>query len=116
MPSSLEYARQHPKQSSLALPAFVCSVCSGPVGVGLALLGTHNSLDESTKELLGVLAIALTLGGAFVFGCVARAKLARAAPPRDRRFANFAIAAPIAWGAAIVALVVVSLTVVIYPK
>jgi hypothetical protein len=98
MPSTLEYARPEPRDRSLALPAFICGVCSGPVAFGLAVIASANNLS-------GVIAVAVVLGGALAFACIVRGRLPEAAPPRTRRLANVAIVAPIAWSIAILALV-----------
>src|SRR5438270_5736789 len=98
MPSTLDYAVRESNAPSLLIPAFMCGAFSGPAAFGLALLGAHNHLDEQTKELLGFSALIVVLGGAFVFSCIARARLPVSASFRVRVFANLAIAAPILWG------------------
>src|SRR5437763_2737333 len=101
MPASLEYARPEPRprERSLALPAFICGICSGPAAFGLAVLASVNHLPE-------IIALAVVLGGALVFACIVRIGLAEAAPPRTRRLANVAIVAPIAWSTAIFLLLI----------
>jgi hypothetical protein len=59
MPSTLDYASGGLHTKSLAVPAFICGLLSGPAAfglalLGLALLGAANHLDEGTKELLGL--------------------------------------------------------------
>jgi hypothetical protein len=98
MPSSLEYARPEPRDRSLALPALICGICSGPAAFGLAVLASLNHLPE-------FVALVVVLGGALVFASVVRVGLPRDAPARARRLANVAIIAPIAWYLAIFALV-----------
>jgi hypothetical protein len=105
MPVLLQYSQSEPPVRSLALPAFVCGLCSGPVAFGLAVFAAANHLREQTKELLGLLAFLTILGGALVFSCVARAKLPSEATWRLRLFANVAIAAPIVWCVAIFAFI-----------
>jgi ribose/xylose/arabinose/galactoside ABC-type transport system permease subunit len=95
---------------SLALPSLVFSLCSGPAGIALALFGAANHLPEPTKESLGLSAFVVTLGGSFMFACVVRATMPDDAPARLRQFANFAIAAPIAWGICIAAFIMYALS------
>jgi hypothetical protein len=99
MPASLEYARPESRDRSLALPAFICGVCSGPAAFGLAVLASVNHLPE-------IIALAVVLSGALAFACVVRVRLAEAATPRTRRLANVAIAAPIAWSIIIFLLLI----------
>ena len=94
---------------SLALAAFSCGLCSGPVAFGLALLGGANHLPEETKELIGLLALVAVLGGALAFGCVARFCLPAGASASSRRFANIAVAAPPVWSVAIAAFIIYAL-------
>jgi hypothetical protein len=110
MPSTLDYASREAHARTLAIPALICGVLSGPAAFGLALLGAHNHLDEQTKELLGLSALVIVLGGAFAFGCVVRARLPAAAPNRTRVFANLAIAAPVLWAGAIIAFIMYALS------
>ena len=110
MPSSLEYARAESEVGSLALTAFVCGLCSGPVAFGLALLGSANHLPEPKKELIGLIALIVVLGGAFIFGVVARVRLPSAAPSRQRLLANIAIVAPVAWVVVICAFIMFALS------
>ncbi len=99
MPASLEYARPEPRDGSLALLAFICGMCAGPVAFGLAVLASANHLPE-------IIALALVLGGALVFVCVVRIRLPEPAPPRTRRLATIAIVATIAWPIAIFLLLI----------
>jgi hypothetical protein len=93
----------------LALPAFICAVCSGPVALLFAQLAAANHLPEPTKERLGLLALVAVLGGSLVFSCIARLMLSSGASARLRRLANISIVLPIAWAAAIAALTLYAL-------
>jgi hypothetical protein len=110
MPSTLDYAGRGSHTRSLAIPAFICGVLSGPGAIGLALLVANNGLDERTKELLGLTALILGLGGAFTFSCVVRVRLPASATNGIRLLANFAIAAPVLWAGAIVAFIMYALS------
>jgi hypothetical protein len=103
MRAPLEYARPKSPVRSLALPAFVCGLCSGPAVVGLGTLVAAND-DSQTAQQLALFFSCVVLAGALAFGCIARARLPSGAPPRLRLFANLAVAAPIAWCIAILAL------------
>ncbi len=99
VPLSLEYARDESRGGPLALPAFICGVCSGPIAFGLAVLASLSHLPE-------IIALVVVLGGALIFACVARIALPKAVPTRNRRLANVAIAAPIVWSIAIFLLLI----------
>jgi hypothetical protein len=109
MPLPLDYDSRR-QEKSLALPAFIVGICSGPAAFGLALLAAANDHDERTKELGGIACLAAVLGGALIFGCFATGKLPSNASPRQRRMAHIAIAAPIAWGIAIIAFILYALS------
>jgi hypothetical protein len=85
-------------------------LCSGPAGIGLAFFVVANDLPEQAKELLGLFALVVVLGGALVLGCIARARLPVGAPLRLHLFANIAVVAPIAWCIAIVAFIVYAMS------
>jgi hypothetical protein len=107
MPSTLDYAGRSLNVRSLAVPAFICGLLSGPAAIGFALLAAHNDRDEQLKERLALSAMVVILGGAFVFSCVARSRLPVGASSRMRVFANLAIAAPILWAAGIIAFLMI---------
>ena len=91
MSSILDYARPPSADKTNAVSALVCGLCSGPVGFGLALLGSANSWSEGTKEALGWIALALTMGGALVYGCVIKLKMPASASQRDHAFTTVGI-------------------------
>jgi hypothetical protein len=99
MPLSLEYARREPRGGSLALPAFVFGIGSGPAAFGLAVLASMSHLPE-------IIALAIVLGGGLVFASVVRIGLPKAAPARIRLLANVAVVAPLAWSIAILLLLI----------
>jgi hypothetical protein len=103
MPEPLDYRPVEPRIRSLALPALICGICSGPVASALALLASANHLPEKTKEGLALISFAGILGGAFIFACAARLLLPDGAPARLRRLTGIAIAAPILWCIPIIA-------------
>jgi hypothetical protein len=69
------------------------------------MFAAANHMPEQTKELLGLVALAVVLGGALVFACIARLALPHDASAGSRQLANIAIVLPLAWGAAIVAFI-----------
>jgi hypothetical protein len=89
---------------SYAVPALALSLCSGPVGFGLAILAAANSLPEWTKEAMGLCAIVLVLGASFLFAFSSWFRLPAGAPAFQRQCATIAIVAPFLWGIAIFAL------------
>ena len=100
MGTPLEYAGPTGLAKTMAAPAMICGLCSGPVGFGLAFICSLIRLDEKTEALLMFLAVGIPMAGALVFGCVARSRLPAGASKRDRRFAYVGISAPIGWGLA----------------
>jgi hypothetical protein len=99
MTVSLEYARRESRGGTLALPAFICGICSGPIAFGLAVLASLSHWPE-------IVALGVVLGGALIFACVARMALSKAAPAWNRYLANVAIVAPIVWSIAILLLLI----------
>jgi hypothetical protein len=101
MPASLEYARPESHDRVLVRVALVCSICSGPAAFGLAMLASLTEFSE-------IVALAVVLGGTFVFACIVRIGLPQAAPPRIWHLVNVAVVAPVAWSIAIVLLLIYS--------
>jgi hypothetical protein len=103
---SLDYARPALSRKTLALPAMISGLISGPMACGLALIAAYSHLPEKTKEVLGLLAWFVPLGGAFGFSMFVRLGLPESAHPSDRKRAAIGTVAPFIWIMAIFAFIV----------
>ena len=106
MAAQLDYAHPGLPRKTLALPAMICGLISGPLTFGLALIAAYSHLPDKTKEVLGLLAWFVPLGGAFGFSLFVRLGLPESANPRDRNRAAIGTVAPFVWVMAIFAIVV----------
>jgi hypothetical protein len=110
MPSKLDYASRESSARSWVISSFICGILSGPAALGLAFFAAYNQLEEQKKELLGLLALVIVLGGTFAFSCVSRARLPITARYWTRVFANLAIVTPLLWAGAILAFIMYALS------
>jgi hypothetical protein len=104
----LDYAQPTTYQRTLALPAMICGLISGPLGYGFAFPASYSG-SEQTKELLGILAIIGPLVCAFIFALVVKIRLPIMSPRRDHMFSVIGMVAPILWGVAIFAFLALAL-------
>jgi hypothetical protein len=105
MADPLDYARPDSSPKTLALPAMICGLISGPVGYILALIVVNNHLPESAKEALGLLALCGSMGGAFIFSIVVMRRLPKPPRPKDRLFSVVGAVASVGWVLAICAFI-----------
>jgi hypothetical protein len=103
MPVPLEYASPRAKVKPVAIVAMTVGLCSGPVSYALMFASVHNNLklEDSTKALVGIACLVLTLVAGMACGLIAARKLSQAAS-HDRHCAVIGAVAPFFWGIGII--------------
>ncbi|MDB5292534.1 MAG: hypothetical protein JWL69_3775 [Phycisphaerales bacterium] len=97
MANPLNYARPIPSPKTLALPAMICGLMSGPVGLTIAFVAFEKSQAGFTTGAWGVFALFVSLGGAFIFAMLVMLGLPKSSRPKDRTFSIIGAVAPIVW-------------------
>jgi hypothetical protein len=89
---------QRKRWSKLGILSLIVGIVSGPIALTAALLAAANHLPESTKEILGLVVVCVTIGIALAFEITTFVRLRRReATLRGQKLATTAIIITCLW-------------------
>jgi uncharacterized BrkB/YihY/UPF0761 family membrane protein len=103
-PEPLDYATVRPT-SGAAIAALVVGLCSGPVGIAVALIGIDSSLDDSTKQSIALFGLVVCHAISLAFSLFVYSRLVHSDGLRGRKLAMGGVIATLGWAVTIVIII-----------